>query len=79
MIARGETATQESGTGATSLSRLRRKPKSFLKLILLGFALVGMPLIIALVNSAFSIDRLADQSRKAVYQAAQIAYGSRVG
>jgi len=78
MIARGETATQESGTGATSLSRLRRKPKSFLKLILLGFALVGMPLIIALVNSAFSIDRLADQSRKAVYQAAQIAYGSRV-
>ncbi len=78
MVARGETAMQESGTGAASLSRLRRKPKSFLKLILFGFALVGMPLIIALINSAFSIDRLADQSRKAVYQAAQIAYGSRV-
>ena len=50
---------------------------SFLKLILLGFALVGLPLIIALINSAFSIDRLADQSRKAVYQAAQIAHSSR--
>jgi two-component system sensor histidine kinase GlrK len=46
-------------------------------LILLGFALVGLPLIIALINSALSIDRLADHSRKAVYQAAQIAHSSR--
>ncbi|MDQ3186728.1 MAG: ATP-binding protein [Pseudomonadota bacterium] len=78
MIARGEAPRQESGTGAVSWSRLRRKPKSFLKLILLGFALVGLPLIVALINSAFSIDRLADQSRRAVYQAAQIAHGSRL-
>ncbi|MBA2659940.1 MAG: HAMP domain-containing histidine kinase [Nitrosospira sp.] len=78
MVSRGETAMQEIGASAASLSRLRRKPKSFLKLILFGFALVGMPLIIALINSAFSIDRLADQSRRAVYQAAQIAHGSRV-
>lgn len=78
MVVHGDTVKQESGTGAVSLSRLQRKPKSFLKLILFGFALVGLPLIIALINSAFSIDRLADQSRRAVYQAAQIAHGSRV-
>ncbi len=57
---------------------LRHNPKSFLKLILIGFTLVALPLIIALINSAVSIDRLAEQSRKAVYQAAQIAHGSRV-
>ncbi|MDE2366632.1 MAG: HAMP domain-containing histidine kinase [Betaproteobacteria bacterium] len=77
MIARAE-ARQESGADATSSSWLRRNPSSFLKLILLGFALVGLPLIIALINSALSIDRLADHSRKAVYQAAQIAHSSRV-
>src|SRR5688500_12634362 len=78
MIARGEAGRQESGVGTASWSRFQRKPKSFLKLILLGFALVGLPLIVALINSAFSIDRLADQSRRAVYQAAQIAHGSRL-
>ena len=67
----------DSGAGTGSWSRLRRGPKSFVKLILLGFTLVGLPLIAALINSAVSIDRLADQSRKAVYQAAQIAHGSR--
>lgn len=76
MIARAE-ARQESGADASSSSWLRRYPSSFLKLILLGFALVGLPLIIALINSALSIDRLADHSRKAVYQAAQIAHSSR--
>ncbi len=62
----------------TSKGLLRHNPKSFLKLILIGFILVALPLIIALINSALSIDKLAEQSRKAVYQAAQIAHGSRV-
>lgn len=62
----------------SSKGLLRHNPKSFLKLILIGFTLVALPLIIALINSAVSIDRLAEQSRKAVYQAAQIAHGSRV-
>ena len=75
MIAPGEAGRQDSASG--SWVRLRRKPKSFVKLILLGFALVGLPLIVALINSAFSIDRLANQSRKAVYQAAEIAHSSR--
>lgn len=56
---------------------LRRNPKSFLKLILIGFSLVTLPLILALINSAVSIDQLSTQSRQAVYQAAQIAHGSR--
>jgi two-component system sensor histidine kinase GlrK len=77
MTARAEAVRQESASGAGSMLRLRRHPQSFLKLILLGFALVGLPLIIALVNNALSIDRLADHSRKAVYQAAQIAHSSR--
>jgi two-component system sensor histidine kinase GlrK len=77
MIAPAEAGRQEGAAGAVSWSRLRRHPKSFIKLILLGFALVGLPLIIALINSAFSIDRLAEQSRKAVYQALQIAHSSR--
>src|SRR6478752_6502661 len=41
------------------------------------FCIGGSALIIALINSALSIDRLADHSRKAVYQAAQIAHSSR--
>ena len=57
---------------------LRYRPKSFLKLILLGFTLVALPLIGALIYAAVSIDQLAVQSRQAVYQSAQIAHGSRV-
>ncbi|MBA4142082.1 MAG: HAMP domain-containing histidine kinase [Nitrosospira sp.] len=78
MSTRMEAEGQESRGGAVApVSRLRRNPQSFLKLILLGFALVGLPLIIALINNALSIDRLTDHSRKAVYQAAQIAHSSR--
>lgn len=53
-------------------------PRSFLMLIAIGFLLVAVPLIVGLVNSAISIDRLAAQSQRAVYQAAQVAHGSRV-
>ncbi|MHB1247358.1 MAG: HAMP domain-containing sensor histidine kinase [Sulfuriferula sp.] len=70
-------ALEDESTPA-SKGLLRHNPKSFLKLILIGFVLVALPLIIALINSAVSIDKLAEQSRRAVYQAAQIAHGSRV-
>lgn len=69
---------QNNGPRSAPQGLLRYNPKSFLKLILIGFTLVALPLIVALVNSAVSIDRLAEKSRKAVYQAAQIAHGSRV-
>ena len=76
------TRTESAGLGGgadNALQRLLRYyPKSFLKLILVGFLLVVLPLIFALIYSAMSIDRLAEQSRKTVYQAEQIAHGSRV-
>lgn len=59
-------------------TELRHNPKSFLKLILLGFSIVGLPLIAALIYSATRIDQLAEQSRKTVYQATQITHGSRI-
>lgn len=57
---------------------LQHNPRSFLKLILLGFSIVGLPLIAALVYSAIGIDQLAEQSRKIVYQATQITHGSSI-
>lgn len=55
-----------------------RYPKSFLKLLFVGFSLVALPLIFGLVNNAVSIDSLANQSQKAVYQAVQITQASRM-
>lgn len=56
----------------------RHNPKSFLKLILLGFSLVGLPLIAALIYSAIRFDQLAEQSRTTVYQATQMTHGSSI-
>jgi len=55
----------------------RYYPRSFLKLLLVGFTLVALPLIFALVNNAISVDRLANQSQNAVYQAVQATQASR--
>jgi two-component system sensor histidine kinase GlrK len=53
-------------------------PRSFLKLLLLGFVVVAAPLIVALVNAAISVQRFASMSESAVDQAAQAARGSRL-
>jgi two-component system sensor histidine kinase GlrK len=72
-------ADEPATTAEAAYTRLlRHNPKSFLKLILIGFSLVLLPLIIALIDSAVTINQLAEQSRQAVYQATQIAHGSRV-
>jgi two-component system sensor histidine kinase GlrK len=55
-----------------------RYPRSFLKLLLLGFGLVSLPMILALLNATVYVDRLASQSQAAVDQAAEAARGSRV-
>jgi two-component system sensor histidine kinase GlrK len=55
-----------------------RYPSSVLKLLLLGFGLVSLPLILALLNAGAYVDRLATQSQAAVDQAAEAARGSRV-
>jgi two-component system sensor histidine kinase GlrK len=52
-------------------------PRSFLKFILLGFLLVSLPLLYALVELLVSLDRLATQSQQAVLQAAQAGRASR--
>ncbi len=52
-------------------------PRSFLKLLLVGFSLVALPLIVALITSAISVDQLAYRSQTAVYQAVQTTQSSR--
>lgn len=46
-----------------------RYPTSFLSLLLVGFAIVALPLIAGLVANAFAIERLSELSQKAVYNA----------
>jgi len=53
-------------------------PRSFLKFILLGFLLVSLPLLYALGELIYSLDRLATQSRQEVLQAAQAGRSSRL-
>jgi len=56
---------------------MRLYPRSFRKLLLVGFALVALPLIFALINTAISVDQLARRSQKTVYQAVQATQNSR--
>lgn len=56
----------------------RYYPRSFLKLLVIGFALVLAPLVLAFVYSAFHVERLAKQARNAVDQAAEAARESRL-
>jgi len=52
-------------------------PRSFLGLLLTGFSLIALPLVGALAYSAWNTERLADQSRSAVFSASQAARASR--
>jgi two-component system, NtrC family, sensor histidine kinase GlrK len=52
-------------------------PRSFLGLLLAGFTLVMVPLVGALAYSAWNTERLAGQSRSAVFNASQAARASR--
>lgn len=53
------------------------QPDSFPKLLVVGFSMVALPLIIALVNNAISIDQFANRSQRAVHQAVQSTQSSR--
>ena len=55
-----------------------RYPRSVLKLLLLAFGLVSLPLVLALLNAAAYVDQLTTQSQAAVAQAAEAARASRV-
>src|SRR3954471_2329808 len=52
-------------------------PRSFLGLLLAGFTLVALPLVGALAYSVWNTERLAGQSRSAVFNASQAARASR--
>ncbi len=54
------------------------RPKSILQLILIGFAVVALPLIVALIYAAVSVDRLAAQSQQLISDAVRATEGGRV-
>lgn len=54
-----------------------RYPRSFLKLLAIGFALVALPLMLGLVSNAVAIRQLSTRSQLAVQQASAITQGSR--
>lgn len=54
------------------------RPKSILRLILVGFSLVALPLIVALVVATVSVDRLMSHSQHTLLQSVQITQGSQV-
>ncbi|RFA31353.1 histidine kinase [Alkalilimnicola ehrlichii] len=56
----------------------RYYPKSTLRLILYGFAVVALPLLLALGLAGIYMDRLLDQSQNAVYKAVQATQDSRI-
>src|SRR5213083_715834 len=62
---------------AKSLAAALPYPRSFLGLLLAGFTLVTLPLVGALAYSAWNTERLASQSRSAVFNASQAARASR--
>jgi two-component system sensor histidine kinase GlrK len=54
----------------------RYYPRSFLKLLVIGFSLVALPLIFALINNAVSVNQIANRSQRAVHEAVQATQGS---
>lgn len=52
-------------------------PGSFLKLLLVAFTLVALPLVVALITSAIAVDQLANRSETTVYQAVRATQSSR--
>jgi len=56
----------------------RYYPRSLLRLLAIGFAVVAAPLVLALVNASLSVQELARQSESTIDQAAQAARGSRL-
>lgn len=56
---------------------MRRYPRSFFALALAGIAIAALPVLVALASTAWSLERLAAQSRDALYQTALAARASR--
>lgn len=52
-------------------------PRSFFKLLSIGFAVVALPLVLVLVGNALSIHHLAERGQHAVFSAAKLTQASR--
>lgn len=52
-------------------------PKSFFKLLSVGFLLAVLPLIIGLLINTVAIQRLSTQSQRAIYDAARVTHAAR--
>ena len=55
-----------------------RRPRSLNGLILVGFALVAVPLLLSVIWALFSLDRLAEQSERLVVTGVQAAENNRL-
>lgn len=55
-----------------------RYPGSFLKLLLIGFGLVALPLLVALGDAYISLEKLMQRSERSITHAVQITRDSRV-
>lgn len=53
------------------------RPKSFLSLVLIGFAMVALPFNLAMINAEFFLDRLARRGSRAVYRSVTVIQESR--
>lgn len=53
------------------------RPKSFLALVLIGFAMVALPFNLAMINAEFFLDRLARRGSQAVYRSVNVIQESR--
>jgi two-component system sensor histidine kinase GlrK len=52
-------------------------PRSFLALLLIGFSIVALPLLFALLSNALAFERLAGLSEQAVHSAVKVTQSSR--
>jgi two-component system sensor histidine kinase GlrK len=69
---------RSEGSGlAASFGMRSYYPRSFLKLLAIGFTLIALPLAIALITNAVALDQLANRSQAAVYRAVQATQSSR--
>jgi len=55
-----------------------RRPRSLNGLILVGFGLVGLPLLIAVIWALVNLDRLAEQSEQLVFTGVEAAQNNRL-
>ena len=55
-----------------------RRPRSLNGLILVGFGLVGLPLLVAVIWALVNLDRLAEQSERLVFTGVAAAENNRL-